>query len=46
MHAGLSRDRPPSSGEAEAFGALVQEKGLKAALLERDAKFDPAVARV
>jgi 2-(1,2-epoxy-1,2-dihydrophenyl)acetyl-CoA isomerase len=46
LHAALSRDRPPSSGEAEAFGALVQEKGLKAALLERDAKFDPAVARV
>lgn len=46
LHAALSRYRPPSSEEAEAFGALVQEKGLKAALVERDAKFDPAVARV
>jgi enoyl-CoA hydratase/carnithine racemase len=46
LSSALARFGPPRSEQGSEFAETVQTKGLRAALAERDAKFDPAVSRV
>ncbi len=45
-HTVLHRWGPPRPVEGGAFARTLEEKGLKEAVRERDARFDPGISRV